>query len=100
MNRNFGLALFMVAGLLLTGCATIPDGPSVMVLPGHGKSFEAFQSDDIACRQWAHQQAGAPANETVNQNLAGGAAIGTVMGAGMGAAAARIISLRYDASVL
>ncbi len=87
MNRNCGLLLLlMVAGMLLTSCATIPAGPSVMVLPGQGKSFEAFQMDDSACRQWAQQQAGAPANETVNQNLAGGGAIGTVMGAGLGAA--------------
>jgi hypothetical protein len=87
MNRNRGLVLFfMAAGLLLTGCATIPTGPSVMVLPGQGKSFEAFQSDDGACRQWARQQTGASASETVNQNLASGGAIGTVMGAGLGAA--------------
>lgn len=27
-------------------------------LPGTGKSFEQFQSDDLACRQWASQQTG------------------------------------------
>jgi len=30
----------VVAGLLLTACATIPTGPSVMVLPGNGKNFD------------------------------------------------------------
>jgi len=57
-----------------------------MVLPAPGKSFEVFQSEDLACRQWAEFQTGAPPTDTVNQNLAGGAAIGTLMGAGLGAA--------------
>src|SRR5678816_677344 len=43
--------------LLLTACASAPTGPSVMVLPGSGKSFEQFQAEDAACRQWAAQQA-------------------------------------------
>jgi len=30
----------------LVGCATIPAGPSVMVLPGTGKSFEPFQVEN------------------------------------------------------
>ena len=29
--------------MLLSGCATFPPGPSVMVLPGNGKPFEAFR---------------------------------------------------------
>jgi len=80
------ICLLWLAVAMLSGCATIPTGPSVMVLPTPGKSFEAFQSDDIACRQWAEVQTGMPAADTVNQNLAGGAAIGTLMGAGLGAA--------------
>jgi hypothetical protein len=43
--------------LLLAACApVVPTGPSVMVLPGGGKSLEAFQADDGACRPWATQQ--------------------------------------------
>jgi uncharacterized membrane protein len=57
-----------------------------MVLPPPGKSFEAFQADDSACRQWAAHQTGLPPGETINQNLAAGAAVGTLMGAGLGAA--------------
>src|SRR6184192_520420 len=30
----------VAVGLLMTACATVPAGPSVMVLPGNGKSFE------------------------------------------------------------
>ena len=44
--------------LLVTGCVTVPSGPSVMVMPGSGQTFEQFQSDDAACRQWAQQQSG------------------------------------------
>ena len=84
---NWGRALVVIlAWATLSGCATIPAGPSVMVMPAPGKSFEAFQSDDNVCKQWAGQQTGAPPNDTVNQNLAGGAAVGTLMGAGLGAA--------------
>ena len=70
----------LVIGLLLTGCATIPGGPSVMVLPGAGKSFEQFQTDDFVCRQWAAQQIGI----TPGQAAAGSPATGTAVGAGAG----------------
>jgi hypothetical protein len=84
---NWARSLPALLGVLaLSGCATIPTGPSVMVLPPPGKPFEAFQADDYACRQWAAQQAGAGPSETTNQTLANGAALGTIMGAGLGAA--------------
>jgi len=70
----------------LAGCATMPTGPSVMVMPGPGKPFEVFQADDSACRQWAGQQIGGEnPQEAGNKTLAGGAAIGTVVGAAVGA---------------
>ena len=75
----------VLAVLTASGCATIPPGPSVMVMPGQSKSFEAFQADDFTCREWAQNQAGWQANETVNQNLAGGAVAGGVLGAATGA---------------
>ena len=80
--RNFSF-LMMV---LLSGCATVPTGPNVMVLPGYGKTFQQFQVDDALCRQWARQQIGLSPQEVVNQNTASGAAVGTVIGAGAGAA--------------
>ncbi len=85
MNRRLSLVFFIVV-MVLGGCATVPTGPSVMVLPAPGKSFGAFQSDDMACRQWALQQAGVPPSEAINEKLASGAAIGTLIGAGLGAA--------------
>ena len=83
LKESFLLLLALVA---LSGCATIPTGPSVMVWPGPGKPFEVFQSDDTVCRQWASQQVGAQPSESANKTLASGAAIGTMLGAGLGAA--------------
>jgi uncharacterized protein YcfJ len=78
--------LVILAAVAVSGCATVPTGPSVMVLPGPGKTFEAFQAEDQACRDWAARQSGATAGETINQNMIGGAAVGTLLGAGLGAA--------------
>ena len=50
------MALVLAAALTLAACATVPTGPTVMVLPGAGNSLEQFQGDDAACRQWAGQQ--------------------------------------------
>jgi hypothetical protein len=79
------LVLFL-AGVALSGCATMPPGPSVLVLPAQGKPFDVFKSEDLDCRNWAAQQTGQQPADTVNQNLVGGAAIGTLVGAGLGAA--------------
>lgn len=57
-----------------------------MVLPSTGKSFEVFQSEDLACRNWAALQTGETPAALINQNLSGAAAIGTLVGAGLGAA--------------
>jgi hypothetical protein len=81
-----GCFLLVLAVVALSGCATVPTGPSVMVWPGPGKPFEVFQSDDAACRQWASQQAGAQPGENANKALASGVAVGTALGAGLGAA--------------
>ena len=78
--------ILAIAGLLMTACATVPTGPSVMVLPGNGKNFEQFQGDDAVCRQWAAQQTGTTANRASTESTVTGAAIGTVLGAAAGAA--------------
>src|SRR3989304_3652463 len=74
------------ASLLLTACATVPTGPSVMVLPGNGKNFDQFQADNALCRQWALQQTGITPNQAGAANTVTGAVIGTGVGAGLGAA--------------
>jgi hypothetical protein len=75
-----------LGAVLLAGCASIPSGPSVMVLPGTGKNFEQFQADDGVCRQWALQQTGTTPDKVSGQSTVSGAAIGTVLGAAAGAA--------------
>jgi hypothetical protein len=79
--------LALIAPLaLLAGCAVVPVGPSVMVLPGPGKPFEVFQAEDQNCRLWASQRVGGGPAAAANQSVAGGAAAGTLIGAGLGAA--------------
>src|SRR5581483_10367996 len=79
------LALLLVVALA-AGCATVPAGPSVSVLPGRGKTFEQFREDDVVCRDWARRQAGTTPGASAARNTVGGAAIGTLIGAGLGAA--------------
>jgi hypothetical protein len=80
-------AVLPIAGcMLLTACATVPTGPSVLVLPGTSKSFEQFQTDDAVCRQWALQGTGATPNQAGAASTVTGAAVGTAVGAGLGAA--------------
>jgi hypothetical protein len=84
--KGKGILLLLFAWVALSGCATIPTGPSVLVWPGPGKPFEVFQSDDLVCRQYASRQVGAQPGESANATLASGAALGTALGAGLGAA--------------
>lgn len=85
MIMRIGTIISTLALLVLSGCATMPNGPSVRVLPGPGKSFEEFQADDAVCRRWSEQSIGMSPQQTVNQSAASGAAIGTIIGAGAGA---------------
>jgi hypothetical protein len=58
-----------------------------MALPAQGKSFDAFQADDAACRGFASQQTGgASAAQAANDSGVGSAVLGTALGAGVGAA--------------
>jgi hypothetical protein len=85
--RIVRLGTAVVALMALAGCVVAPpSGPSVMVMPGQGKSFEAFQADDASCRQYAAQQTGIAPQDAANQSLIGSAAVGTVLGAAAGAA--------------
>jgi len=86
MKKRTGRTILSLALLVLSGCATLPTGPSVRVLPGQGKTFEQFQADDAVCRQWADQSIGISPQEAVNRNTAAGAVVGTAIGAGLGAA--------------
>jgi phage tail tape-measure protein len=77
----------LVALLVLGACTTIPNGPSVMVMPGAGKSFDQFRADDADCRQYAQSQiGGATANDAAITSGMESAAVGTAVGALAGAA--------------
>jgi len=78
------LAVMVV--ILAGGCATVPTGPSVTVLPAPGKPYDLFLSEDALCRQVAERQIGIPPQEIANQNTATGAVVGTAIGTGLGAA--------------
>jgi hypothetical protein len=72
--------------LLLGACTTVPPGPSMMVLPGSGRSFAQFQSDDAMCRNWAALQSGATPGQAAAQSGVATAAVATGVGAAAGAA--------------
>jgi hypothetical protein len=93
----------IMAAALLAACTTVPSAPSVLVLPGTGKSFESFQADDTACRQYAQQRIGTTAQQAASdaglKSATVGAAIGAVGAlAGTGAAdlCAHEAQRRYD----
>lgn len=76
------------AALLASGCATLPEGPNILALPGTGKGFDQFQSDDAACRAYAYEQvAHSPRQRRGRRSSpARGAAVGAVAGGILGAA--------------
>lgn len=77
------------AAALLAACATVPSGPSMLVLPGSTKSFEAFRADDGVCRQFANEQIGGTTpSQAATTSGVGGAVVGTAVGAAAGAAIA------------
>lgn len=76
-----------IAALSLAACVSLPDGPSVMVLPGTGKNFDQFRADDFQCKQYASSQLGGNSASTyASDSGVRSAAVGTVLGAAVGAA--------------
>ena len=80
--------LGVVAGALLLGaCTVLPTGPSMLVLPGTGRSMDSFRYDDNECRQYAYAQVGGTTpQQAANQAAVGSAVVGTAIGAAAGAA--------------
>ncbi|MDD5274885.1 MAG: glycine zipper family protein [Methylovulum sp.] len=77
----------LTALLAVSGCVSLPNGPSVMVLPGAGMSFDQFRNDDVVCRQYAYfQVGGTTANQAAVYSGVTSAAVGTALGAATGAA--------------
>lgn len=62
---------------------------SVMTLPGSGKSFDQFRSDEYECRQYADEQVGGTTPRQASrtsgiESAAIGAGLGAAIGAGTG----------------
>jgi len=70
---------------LLAGCASLPSGPRVAVMPAPGKPFEVFVAEDRQCRNFAEQSIGTNSQDLAAQNVIGNAAVGTAIGAAVGA---------------
>lgn len=78
-------AVSAALAIALCGCASIPEGPSVAVMPGPGKPFDQFQADNAVCKEFARQQLGADPNQVAQQQVISGAAAGAAIGAVSGA---------------
>lgn len=88
VRRRPAVALASLAALAaLAGCTVMPTGPSVMALPGTGKTFDQFRADDASCRQYAFSQVGGvSAGQGATSSAVGSAVLGTAVGAAAGAA--------------
>lgn len=85
--RRLTIFSILIVFAVLPACATLPAGPSVMVLPGNGKSFDQFRMDDYFCRQFAYESVGGVTGKKAAQKSAvTSAAVGTALGAVAGAA--------------
>ena len=79
--------VFAATGVLaVAGCAQMPTGPTVTVMPGPNKPFEVFVADDRLCRDWAVSSSGSQNSEAANQRAVGATVTGVVLGAAVGAA--------------
>lgn len=85
MTFRLATAAGLSALLLLGGCVTTPDGPTVPVMPGKGKSWSQFQRDDAECQDFAYDRTAGNAHRANNRAVTS-AIIGTALGAGLGAA--------------
>ena len=81
---NATVAASLASLLLVTGCVQAPIGPTVAVMPGPNKPFDAFQADQGLCRQFADQEigGGAQAAQTETNQALIGTGVGALLGAG------------------
>ncbi len=85
--KTMPIAVLALVAIILNGCASAPTGPSVMVLPGTGKTFDQFRADDAECRHFALDEVGGttPGQAGTDAGVRS-AALGTIVGAVAGAA--------------
>ena len=85
MRVRFATVAGLSALVLLGGCVTVPDGPTIPVMPAKGKPFSQFQREDADCQDFAYSRVARGAHEANNRAFTS-ALIGTALGAGLGAA--------------
>jgi len=73
------LILTQIVLLVTLGCAIIPTGPSVMVLPGTGLSLEQFSKDNVTCQQFATFQVSGTQNQADINNASANAATSSTL---------------------
>jgi len=86
--RTLRVTLLAASSLMLGACTVMPTGPSVMALPGTGKSVGQYQVDAAECRQYADAVIAASGGGTAaaaDNSAASTAAAGAVLGAATGA---------------
>jgi Glycine-zipper domain len=87
MKLSINSFLILIGLFLLIACTSMPTGPSVLVLPGAGKTFDQFRSEDYRCQQYAFTQIGGATPSQVSATSGIGSAVtGTAIGAAAGAA--------------
>lgn len=85
--RKLFLTTLTLSSVALVACTpTLPAGPSVAVMPGKSKSFEAFQNDNAICTQYADTQIGVDPQRNARDDAVAGAVTGALLGAAAGAA--------------
>lgn len=88
MKPTFRIAAVAAFAALAAGCVSMPTGPSLMALPGTGRTFDEFRADDYVCRQYAYDQVGGNTAQRASEDAGvKSAALGTLLGAAVGAAA-------------
>lgn len=86
-NPVRGKTLAILLPVMLAGCASAPTGPSVLVLPGTGKSFDQFNRDEVYCRDYAMRGVEGKSPSKISNDAGVAAAVaGTAIGAVAGAA--------------
>ncbi|HIH9465507.1 Uncharacterised protein [Klebsiella variicola] len=84
MKKTELFMILVLFSITLTGCVSAPEAPTVMVLPGSGKTYETFQRDGVLCRNTAYRSLNGEAHDANNNGITT-AATGTIIGAATGA---------------
>ncbi|NDL65844.1 glycine zipper family protein [Enterobacteriales bacterium SAP-6] len=89
MGKSYAIIIPLLAGIVLMGCVSTPVAPTVMTLPGSGKTYDQFRVDDVICKNTAYSSLSGEASSINNRSVAtvaAGTAIGTAAGAMIGSA--------------